>query len=156
MTTNTITVIRWLIRNDLDDVMAIERSSFAKPWTRKEIHVALAQRNCIGCVYDVDREVRGYMLYDLQRGSLTICNLAVHPDYRRQGIATALIQRLKDKLSQDRRTHITTMVSEHNTDAQLWLRSCGFRCIRVHRGHFGATHDGYEFVYSLRMHRDEQ
>jgi ribosomal-protein-alanine N-acetyltransferase len=153
--TTSITVIRWLIRNDLDDVMAIELASFAEPWAREDIHVALAQRNCIGCVYDVDQEIRGYMLYELQPGSLNIDNIAVHPDYRRQGIATALVQRLKDKLSQDRRTHITTMVSEHNTAAQLWLRACGFRCIRVHRAHFGQSHDGYEFVYSLRMTRDE-
>ena len=52
------TQIRWLIRRDMDDVLAIERASFQFPWTEEEFLCCLRQRNCIGTVAELDHRDR--------------------------------------------------------------------------------------------------
>ena len=51
------TQIRWLIRRDMDDVLAIERASFQFPWTEEEFLCCLRQRNCIGTVAELDHRI---------------------------------------------------------------------------------------------------
>ena len=79
--------IRWLIRRDMDEVLAIERSSFEFPWTEEEFLCCLRQRNCIGTVAELDHEIVGFMIYELHQSMLRILNFAVSPNLRRQGVA---------------------------------------------------------------------
>ena len=40
--------IRWMIRRDMPEVLAIEHASFEYPWCEEEFLRVLRQRNCIG------------------------------------------------------------------------------------------------------------
>jgi [ribosomal protein S18]-alanine N-acetyltransferase len=144
--------IRWLIRRDLDEVLCIERSSFEFPWTEEEFLCCLQQRNCIGTVAELDHEIVGFMLYELHQSMLRILNFAVSPSLRRNGIGAQMVQRLVDKLSQQRRREIVLEVRETNLDAQLFFADCDFRALSVLRNHYDDTlEDAYYMRYSLNQ-----
>ena len=145
------TQIRWLIRRDMDEVLGIERGSFEFPWTEEEFLCCLRQRNCIGTVAELDHEIVGFMIDELHQSMLRILNFAVAPKYRRQGVGRQMVQRLVDKLSQQRRREIVLEVRETNLSAQLFFSSCEFRALSVLRNHYDDTlEDAYYMRYSLR------
>ncbi len=143
--------IRWLIRRDMDEVLEIERRSFQFPWTEEEFLVCLRQRNCIGTVYESPQGyIHGFMIYELHKWSLRLLNFAVAPEVRQTGVGRAMVQRLIDKLSQQRRRFIEAEVRETNLKAQLFFSGAGFKAVSVLRRHYDDTdEDAYLFRYSL-------
>lgn|GEM_PF-70166 len=144
-------LIRWLIRRDMDEVLAIERGSFEFPWTEEEFLCCLRQRNCIGTVAELDHKIVGFMIYELHQSMLRILNFAVSPDHRRHAVGHQMVQRLIDKLSQQRRREIVLEVRETNLAAQMFFGACNFRALSVLRNHYDDTlEDAYYMRYSLK------
>lgn len=142
--------IRWLIRRDMDEVLAIERASFEHPWTEEEFLVVLRTKNCIGMVLEVGTSVKGFMLYELHQENLRILNFAVDPDERNKGYGTALVEKLVGKLSEQRRHEINLEVRETNVPAQLFFAGLGFKAIGILKGHYEDSHeDAYHMRYTL-------
>lgn len=141
--------VRWLIRRDMDEVMAIEKQSFDHPWTEEEFMCCLRERNTIGAVIEDNTQIIGYMIYELHKGKLRLLNLAVKPIERRCGYGRQMIQRLIDKLEQQRRNTIETELGDRNLNGQLFLQSCGFKAVRVIRDAWNGD-DAYLFRYLLR------
>lgn len=141
--------IRWMIRADMPQVLAIEQEAFVCPWEEADFIRVLRMRTCIGMVAVAAEEVVGYMIYELYKSRLDLLNLAVREDCRRTGVGSLMLSKLKGKLSAARRTAITTLVSERNTGAHLWLRHNGFKCVKVERDAFDnwTSDDGYWFRF---------
>ena len=149
------TQIRWLIRRDMDEVLTIERSSFEFPWTEEEFLCCLRQRNCIGTVAELDHEIVGFMIYELHKSKLNILNFAVGDETRRSQVGTQMVQKLVDKLSQQRRNEIILEVRETNLSAQLFFSNHGFRAVSILRGHYDdTTEDAYIMRYRLEENSD--
>ncbi len=92
----------------------------------------------------------GFMIYELHKSMLRILNFAVGTDYRRCGIGRQMVQRLIDKLSQQRRREIVLEVRETNVPAQLFFAENGFRAVTVLRKHYDDTcEDAYYMRYCL-------
>jgi ribosomal-protein-alanine N-acetyltransferase len=142
--------IRWLIRRDMPEVLDIERASFQHAWTEEDFLTCLRQRNCIGMVAEHDHRIVGFMIYELHKSKLRILNFAVAPAERRQGVAVQMVQRLVDKLSQQRRNEIVLEVRETNLAAQLFFSKQGFRAVTVLRNHYDdTTEDAYYMRFRL-------
>lgn len=142
--------IRWLIRRDMPEVMAIERQCFPEPWTDDDLTTCLRQWNCIGMVCEHVNAIFGFMFYELHKSQIGILNFAVHPDHQRCGVGRQMIDRLKDKLSQQRRTLLLTQVRELNIDAQLFFRAMGFKATELIRGWYeDSDEDCYVLRYSI-------
>lgn len=142
--------IRWMIRRDMHEVLEIESSSFEFPWCEEDFLRALQQRNCIGMVAEHDDRVVGFMIYELHKSKLNILNFAVGSDARRRQVGTQMVQKLVDKLSQQRRREIVLEVRETNLAAQLFFRSHAFRAVSVIHNHYDdTTEDAYVMQYLL-------
>lgn len=136
--------VRWLIRKDLPEVLEIEKLSFEFPWTEEEFKKCLGRRECIGMVVELDEAVAGYMIYELHKTRLHVLNLAVHPDVRRQGIGSRMVDKLIGKLSFQRRNRMLLEVRETNLHAQLFLKKHGFRAIEILKSFYeDSTEDAY-------------
>jgi len=136
------------------DVLGIENSSFEFPWNEDDFVRCLRQRNCIGMVAEQDDDIVGFMVYELYKTRLHILNFAVHQDQRRSGIGTAMVEKLKSKLSHQRRNRIVLEVRETNLEAQLFFKQQDFLALSVLRDFYDDTvEDAY-----LMQHRfvDEQ
>lgn len=148
------THIRWMIRRDMAVVMDIERRNFGDhAWGEDDFVRTLRQRHNIGMVATHDENVVGYMIYELRKTQLNVLNFAVHPGLHRRGIGRSMVEKLRSKLSMERRTKITLLVSEYNTDAQLFFRDLGFYSVgsvsgayEDPKGEILSGHDGIAMI----------
>jgi len=143
--------VRWMIRRDMAEVLEIEGHSFDYPWNEEDFVRCLRQRNCIGMVCEADEQVVGFMIYELHKDLLDVINIAVHKDWRHKGVFTTMVDKLKGKLTPQRRNRIVLVVRDKNLSAQLAFRSLGFWCTGIEKDFYevenGCCEDGYRFVY---------
>ena len=144
--------IRWLIRRDLDRVLAIERASFVAPWNIGDFIAVLKHRTVTGIVAEAESSglVVGYAVYDMRPDRIELINLAVAPDYRLRWIGTQLVWQLHDCCLRGRRNLIRARVSERNLGAQLFFRVRGFVATSIEREPYGeADHDAYVMDFTI-------
>ncbi|WP_169979618.1 ribosomal protein S18-alanine N-acetyltransferase [Tautonia rosea] len=142
--------IRWMIRRDMPEVLAIEHASYEFPWCEEEFLRVLRQRNCIGMVAECGERVVGFMIYELHKSRLQVLNLAVAPEFRRMGVGRQMVAKLVGKLSSHRRTKILLQTRESNLSAQLYFRALDFRAVEVVREAYEDTgEDAYVLQYVL-------
>jgi len=139
--------IRWMIRRDMSEVLDIEKESLEFPWVEEDFIRCLRQRNCIGMVAERNTNILGYMVYELFHNRIRLMRLAVQVGSSRQGIGTQMMDKLKAKLPNSRRSKITVPVWERNLDAQLFLRAMGFRAVKTLRGRYSNGDAQYFMVF---------
>ncbi|MDO4363027.1 MAG: GNAT family N-acetyltransferase, partial [Clostridia bacterium] len=76
----------------LDGVEKIEKVCFAHPWSRADLQNQINLETSHFLVATVDGEVAGYMGLQIFGGEGYVTNVAVLPEYRKQGIAEALVR----------------------------------------------------------------
>jgi ribosomal-protein-alanine N-acetyltransferase len=76
---------RWI-----DSVLDIERLCYIAPWNRESIEQSLVGYEAIGAVVG-PKQLVSYLMYSHVLDEVSILNVAVHPDYRRQGLAAAML-----------------------------------------------------------------
>jgi ribosomal-protein-alanine N-acetyltransferase len=142
--------IRWMIRRDMPEVLAIEQECFEFPWQEDDFIRCLRQRNCIGMVAEASERVVGFMVYELHKHRLHVLNFAVSEHFRRRSIGSQMTRKLVSKLSYDRRSRIMLEVRETNLPAQLFFRAVGFRAVSVLRQFYEDTpEDAYLMQYRV-------
>lgn len=142
--------VRWMIRRDMPDVLAIEREAFEFPWSEEDFTRSLRQRTCIGMVAEYADSVVAFMIYELHRTRLHVLNFAVLRSHRRLGIGTQMLRRLIAKLAPERRSRIVLEVRETNLPAQLFFRAAGFRAVSVLRDFYrDSDEDAYLMQFGL-------
>jgi ribosomal-protein-alanine N-acetyltransferase len=119
--------IRWLIRRDMDDVMQIDDVGYVEPWSESKFISTLRKKTVIGVVATngFNRTI-GFCLYELQKTQIEILRMAVSPQWRRKGVASAMIDRLKDKVANQKRCGVACEVDGHSIFSQLCFRDNGF------------------------------
>ena len=143
--------IRWMIRRDMPEVLAIEKSSFEFPWSEEDFIRCLRQRNCIGMVAEYDERVVGFMIYELHKDQLHVLNFSVRPDVRRRGVGMQMVNKLIGKLSQQRRNRIVLEIRETNLAAQMFFKNLNFRAVSVLRDYYDDTvEDAYVMQYRFK------
>jgi ribosomal-protein-alanine N-acetyltransferase len=85
--------------SEIDAVLAIEEASFTNPWTRE---MYLAELNNDGVSFfllakDTQGRVAGFCSFWRILDELHINNLAVAPEHRRSGVASALLARVLEE-----------------------------------------------------------
>lgn len=143
--------VRWMIRRDIPEVMAI-MGSLPHRIDAAELEALLRQQNAIGMIAEHGGRVAGWMAYTLHRGKIELEWLAVHPDCRGLGVGSQLMAKLEGKLSPGRRTRIEVWARESDLAGLAWLRRMGFLAGRdaIHGGYFEDTgEDAYRMVYRL-------
>ncbi|HEY4910410.1 MAG TPA: ribosomal protein S18-alanine N-acetyltransferase [Methylomirabilota bacterium] len=81
-----------MVESDLDEVLPIERVSFATPWTRAAFCYEIEQNKVARCTaMRSEGRVVGYVcLWEIGH-EIHITNLAVHPEWRRRGVGRRLL-----------------------------------------------------------------
>src|SRR5688572_32117991 len=126
--------------DDLDEVLAIEKLSFHTPWSRAAFRYELTQnRVARSLVARAGSEIAGYLcLWEIGH-EIHITNLAVHPRWRGQGLARALLHAMLE----DGRARGVTLafleVRPSNTEALGLYESLGFSVIGRRKGYYFDT-----------------
>jgi [ribosomal protein S18]-alanine N-acetyltransferase len=125
---------------DLDEVVAIERLSFTLPWSRGAFLYEMEQNRVARCwVMRHDGQAVGYAcLWEI--GEEThITNIAVHPDFRRRGIARALLGHILEDARRRPARLVGLEVRPSNHEARPLYESFGFRVVGRRKGYYYDT-----------------
>ena len=111
----------------LDEIVAIENSSFEKPWSRNQIKDDIQTNiNSENWVFTLDRKVVGYIFGWIAQNEFHLHNIAVHPDHLRKKIGKKLIQHIISKVVDQKVNVILLEVSINNISARKCYQSLGF------------------------------
>jgi ribosomal-protein-alanine N-acetyltransferase len=117
--------VRRLVYSDLPAVLAIERRSFQTPWSLAMFVLELSKPSGICLAADGDEGLIGYLVCSRYADVWHLMNVAVTPEWRRQGVASRLLERLFEEAGPDAR--YTLEVRTSNRGAIAMYRRFGFR-----------------------------
>ena len=112
----------------LDELERLERICFSRPWSRKMLSEEL-ENDCAAFLVAEEQEthqVLGYAGVLVMADEGYITNVAVFPEYRRQGIAAQIIKVFCDFAQGNHLAFLTLEVRPTNTAAIELYRSFGF------------------------------
>ena len=122
---------------DVPAMARIERDSFSAPWSADEItRDVTAGGNVYVAVALADEERAGYAEIRMIAGEGQIYNIAIAPEFRREGIGEALLQHLIDKADADGCKLVTLEVRSGNEAAMELYKKLGFREVGRRKGYY--------------------
>ncbi|HXV79170.1 MAG TPA: ribosomal protein S18-alanine N-acetyltransferase [Candidatus Binatia bacterium] len=127
---------RPMVPADLNEVMAVERTSFRHPWSSnfflEELQVACAR----SILAQVNDRIVGYILFWLLPEEIDVHNIAVHPGFRRQGIGQTLLRQVIEQAQRRDSSRVTLEVRVSNVAAQKLYESVGFVRQGLRKGYY--------------------
>ncbi len=128
--------------NHLDEVLKIEEQSFPTPWSRYAFTCELLDNDFARyfCLLHGDKVV-GYMglWVILDEGHIT--NVAIHPDYRNNGLGEFLMRHVMLRCQSSGVQRMTLEVRVSNLAAQSLYKRLGFSGVGVRRGYYTDTRE---------------
>lgn len=126
----------------IDDVMVVENLSFSIPWS-KNAFIEEVTRNKFAryLVATLDGRTVGYagMWKVFDEGHIT--NIAVHPEYRRSGVGSMLLEVLIEKAMSEGITKLTLEVRRSNFTARSLYKKFGFEDCGVRKGYYADNNE---------------
>lgn len=120
----------------VSQVAALEAVCFIDPWSEKSVASELNNPLSLWLVaLDGDR-VAGYVGSQSVLGESDMMNVAVHPDYRRQGIAEQLCLALVEALKEKGNHCLTLEVRSSNEPAKALYEKLGFGQIGLRKNYY--------------------
>ncbi len=121
----------------LDEIAELERICFSVPWSRNMLAEEL-DNACSAFLAAVDEANRvvGYagLMVVLDEGYIT--NVAVHPDFRRRGIARKLLDVFESFAAANKLSFLTLEVRESNYGAIALYGSRGYRGVGRRKNYY--------------------
>ena len=120
-------IIEKMGENHLSQIAELEKTCFSTPWSENALCEELANQFSRFFVALCDGQVAGYIGAHNVVGEVYITNVAVFPQFRRQGIAEALIKKLMDISQSEKAEFITLEVRKSNMGAINLYTKMGFK-----------------------------
>ncbi len=136
---NNLEIVEMTVEH-LDGVMVIENLCFKIPWSKSAFEEELTvNQMAVYFVAVTEGKVIGYgglwKIFD--EGHIT--NIAVHPEFRRCGAASRIMDEILDTCNEDGIGHLTLEVRKSNLAAQKLYEKYGFRTEGVRKGYYSDT-----------------
>jgi ribosomal-protein-alanine N-acetyltransferase len=126
-------------KNDLDELMALERECFSAPWGREQY--ALGLEKGAFHVFGLKREGRlaAYASFLAAAGEMEVLNIAVIPEYRRMGLARRLLGLVLGISRALGAKKAFLEVREGNRAARALYEGAGFEQVGLRKGYYPDT-----------------
>ena len=120
--------IRAIREEDVRQIHEIEALCFAMPWSEESI-LHDVKKNPVArwlVLDDGSGRVMAYAGMWFVLDEAHVCNVAVHPDFRRMGYGRRILEALVDMAKANSMTLMTLEVRRSNLAAQALYHQCGF------------------------------
>ena len=107
-------------------VAELEKICFSDPWSEKSVASELNNKLALWLVAEEEGHVAGYIGSQTCGDESDVMNVAVHPDFRRRGIAESLVIALVEELKSLESHCLTLEVRASNESAQKLYEKMGF------------------------------
>jgi len=119
--------IRRMTLDDLEQVVAIDQMSFSLPWPARSFKFELTDNPASRCwVADLDGRVIGMVVAWLIVDEIHIATIAMHPDFRKQGIGEKLLLYVLQSAKTEGAVSSFLEVREGNAAAIMMYRKFGY------------------------------
>ena len=119
-------VLREASRSDVPALLGLERTLFgAEAWSVTVVTEALVCPGRVVVVAEADREVTGYAVARVTAEVADLERLAVAPASRRSGLATALLQEVRERVRAGGADRLLLEVGEGNAGARAFYAEHG-------------------------------
>jgi ribosomal-protein-alanine N-acetyltransferase len=142
----TMMQVRLAANRDLPRILEIEKLCFAQPWSLESFkrELLLPFSRILVAIDDApggDNRPAGFLCRWLVADECHILNIGVHPDSRRSGVATRLMQHTIDEAKAKRSLFVTLEVRRTNLQARRLYRKLNFEEHRLRRNYYGPGED---------------
>lgn len=148
--------IRAMTEADIDEVFAIERASYAFPWSQGIFRDCLRVGYVCRVLALPEAGVVGYGVMSMGAGEVHVLNLCIAAVHRRSGLGRRMLEHLLDRGATAGMQDAFLEVRPSNAAAQRLYRSLGFQQIGVRRGYYqaeGGREDACVLKLTLRGRR---
>jgi [ribosomal protein S18]-alanine N-acetyltransferase len=129
-------IIRDIQKDDIPAILEIEQVSFPAPWYKESFLGEIYQKQAISKVAVFEDTVIGYLCANYVLHESYILKLAVHPDFRRQGVATILMHEAMRELKQKGCVFMYLKVRESNLSAKMYYEQFGFQIETIRKKYY--------------------
>lgn len=130
-------IVRQAKLYDVPAMARIERDSFDAPWSADEITKDVtAGGNVYVAVAECGGEKAGYGEIRSIAGEAQVYNIAIAPEFRREGIGEALLRHMIARAEEDGCILVTLEVRSGNEAAMGLYRKLGFREVGRRKGYY--------------------
>ncbi len=132
-------IIRLATDLDLEALSALEKASFAKPWTKSQLYSLVKAYEPDDMAQEFALVLEGPTAFETNNANIfayiawqkvldeaTLLSIAVHPTCRQKGFAKKLFMASEEILRQAKIQRILLEVSENNVVAQKFYEKLGF------------------------------
>ncbi|RMF85916.1 MAG: ribosomal-protein-alanine N-acetyltransferase [Nitrospinota bacterium] len=127
---------------DIDEVLAIERASYLSPWSYEMFRAEIEQnRFAYPLVARKEGKVVGYICLWKAADEAHIANIAVHPDFRRQGIGSSLLEKGLEFAREMGCTKAVLEVRVSNLPARRLYTRFHFAPVGIRKGYYTDTNE---------------
>jgi ribosomal-protein-alanine N-acetyltransferase len=120
----------------VSQVAELEKICFSDPWSEKSVASELTNPLSLWLVAVEDDRVAGYVGSQSVMGESDMMNVAVHPDFRRQGVAEKLVLELVAALAKKDNHCLTLEVRASNAPAISLYEKLGFAQIGLRKNYY--------------------
>lgn len=122
--------------NDIDGVLEISNISFSSPWSKASYEQELSNSLAKYFVAKLNNKIVGFIGTWIIVDESHITNVAVHPDYRKLGIASKLIEELISYCDKENCIAYTLEVRAGNKPAISLYEKHGFKIDGVRKEYY--------------------
>ena len=117
-------------------IKELEKKCFSVPWTDEQLRAQLPDKMHVFIIAESEERVLGYvgMMYVLDEGYIS--NVAVDPEFRRMGIADALITELLNRAGALELSFVTLEVRESNAPARALYKKHSFSDVGMRKNYY--------------------
>ena len=139
--------IRKMTMDDLDEVIRIDRSSFALPWSRNNFIFELTENQTSRCFVtclndDAEEKIIGILVIWLIVDEAHIATIAIDEKFRRKHIAEKMLRYSLKKCANEGAISATLEVRVTNLKAQALYQKLGFDVITERPNYYSDTREG--------------
>ena len=129
-------IITKMLQFNVPQIAELEKLCFNDPWSENSIASELDNRLSCWLVAIADDKIVGYVGSQTVLGETDMMNIAIHPDYRNQGIATELISALIEALNERGSHSLMLEVRASNEPAKSLYLKMGFDVVGVRKNYY--------------------
>ncbi|WP_294963723.1 ribosomal protein S18-alanine N-acetyltransferase [uncultured Gilliamella sp.] len=147
-----------LNEHDLADAYQLELLCHLMPWSKQVFYSNQGERY-LNLKISVNQQIVGFCICQQVADEANLFNIAIHPQFRQQGLAKALLNELIDRLitinSPNAPATLWLEVRESNQAAIKLYHSLGFNEITIRKNYYptveGNTENAIIMAYTLRL-----
>lgn len=128
-------------RREMDRILEIERLCFNPPWTEGQLLSEMYSGDAVFLVSREGGEISGYCNFHRAGDQAEMYKVAVHPDYRRHGLAENMILSCIGWARDKKCTSVFLEVRRSNAPAIALYEKLGFTSVGIRKNYYDSPRE---------------